>query len=179
MEQLRDYLITDRTAADVERARYLLSLWDARTRAWRGTEAEWAELEAGPKGFYNAKDLNRVQKAADYLSGKLWNMGYNALEKPPAVYMIAADVSPRGAGKAEGGLFYAGEQAVARAEAIGSSIFSGWRENGQTVSESAIYTFTATGDRQLTAEFEAEWVVTSSVVGAGRIGKAILGRSWM
>lgn len=178
MEQFRDYLITDRTASDVERARYLLSLWDLNTRTWRGTEAEWAELEAGPKGFYNAKDLNRVRKAADYLAGKLWNMGYNAAEKPPAVYMIAADVSPRGAGKAAGGLFYAGEQAAVRAEAIGSSIFLCWKENGQTVSESAIYTFTATGGRQLTAQFEAEWVVASSVVGAGRVGKAILGRSW-
>lgn len=40
MGALRDILITDRTYADVERARWLASLWDAAAGEWRGTEKE-------------------------------------------------------------------------------------------------------------------------------------------
>lgn len=69
MAGILDSLITDRTQADVDRARYLISLWDAASREWKGTPEELAEYEAGLKGCYNAADLNRVESAAAYLAG--------------------------------------------------------------------------------------------------------------
>ena len=176
MEQFRDFLITDRTAADVERARYLLSLWDSGSRTWRGTAAERAELEAGPKGFYNAKDLNRVAKAAGYLAGRLWIMGYNAGAAPPAVYMVSTGVQPQGAGTSAGGLFYGGEQATVRAAASAGYAFAEWQEDGETVSQSAVYNFTVSADRRLTAVFSRLSGEDAGVVGYGRIGRARIGR---
>lgn len=80
MDQLLDYLITDRTRADAERARHLTSLWGPAPGQWRGTEEERAEWEAGLKGAYNAKDLNRVTLAASYLLTKLKEAGYRVPE---------------------------------------------------------------------------------------------------
>lgn len=179
MGALRDILITDRTYADVEQARWLSSLWDAAAREWRGTEKEWAEYEAGLKGCYNAADLNRVTLAASYLLTRLSELGYRV---PAGVYpasLVSVSVDPPGSGTAKGVLFYKGEPVTVRAEPVGGSLFRGWLKDGETVSENAEYTFTPDGDTALTALFEASWVIESSIVGAGRIGRAILGRSWM
>ena len=67
-------LVTDRTQTDVERADYLNSLWVQ--HVWTGTPEELAEWEAGPKGAYNASDLNRVQEAMEYLAGVFDLYGY-------------------------------------------------------------------------------------------------------
>ncbi len=59
-------LITDRTQADVERARALNAKgWDAMT------DAERAEWSAGLKGAYNCTDLNRVESAVAELAAQL------------------------------------------------------------------------------------------------------------
>lgn len=75
-------LVTDRTQTDVERADYLNSLWVQ--HVWTGTPEELAEWEAGPKGAYNASDLNRVQEAMEYLAGVFDSYGYTvALQAVP------------------------------------------------------------------------------------------------
>lgn len=169
----------DRTQEDVDRVRYLASLWDPVRRRWMGTPAELAEWEAGPKGAYSAADLNRVTLATHYLLTKLAEAGYRVPEETVPAYMASVMVDPPGSGRAWGALFYSGETASVRAEPIGSSVFRFWAEDGVPVSEDLTYTFAADKDRSLTACFEASWVVESSVVGGGRVGRAILGRSWM
>lgn len=62
-------LIYDRTAADVERAEYLNSLWA--DGVFTGTDEELAEWYTPLRGAYNAADLNRVEGAAETLSQKL------------------------------------------------------------------------------------------------------------
>lgn len=65
-------LITDRTKADVERARYLAA------KGWANmTEEERAEWSAGLKGAYNVSDLNRVGAAVDYVAGRFNALGYS------------------------------------------------------------------------------------------------------
>ncbi len=66
-------LITDRTAADVERYLTLRNKGFANL-----TEAERAEWLAPMKGAYNYTDLNRVEEAVQYLSGRLREYGYRA-----------------------------------------------------------------------------------------------------
>ena len=176
MDQFREYLITDRSPADVERVRYLASLWGPSAGQWRGTAAELAEWNAGLKGAYNARDLNRVTLAASYLLTKLAGMGYAVPEDAFPAYMVSVTVDPPGSGRAAGTLAYEGDTATVRAEPIGSSIFLGWKEGGETVSGNADYSFPVNGNRELTALFEAAWVIESSVVGSGRIGKAIIGK---
>ena len=180
MTQFRDFLITDRTAEDVERVRYLASLWDPVRREWTGTAEEWAEWESGPKGAYNAKDLNRVTLAASYLLTKLHENGFGVPPDTFPAYMVSVSVDPPGSGKSYGALYYAGEEATVKAEPIGTSLFLRWEKDGETVSEDPVYTFSpGSADMELTAVFEASWVIESSIVGAGRVGKAILGRSWI
>lgn len=176
MHQFQDHLITDRTAADVNRVRYLNSLWDSSRRRWRGTPQEWVEWQSEPQGAYSAKDLNRVTLAASYLLTKLGELGYKIPEDTFPAYLASAFVDPPGSGTVQGALFYKGDPATVSAAPIGESRFLYWSKNGETVSEDPIYTFTADADVNLTAHFEAEWVMQSSIVGAGRIGKAILGK---
>ncbi len=59
-------LITDRTAADVERAIYLSELWS--DGGFLGTAEELAEWHTNLKGAYNASDLNRVENAVAHLA---------------------------------------------------------------------------------------------------------------
>ena len=70
-----DNLIFDRTQADVDRAKYLASLWQNGT--FTGTTEELAEWASELKGAYNASDLNRVLSAVEYLTDMLYDMGYN------------------------------------------------------------------------------------------------------
>lgn len=176
METFRDYLITDRTKADAERARYLAGLWGPAPGQWRGTAEELAEWKAGLKGAYNAQDLNRVTLAASYLLTHLGELGYTIPEDTFPAYLASVSVDPPGSGTAHGALFYKGDPVTVSASPIGESRFLYWVENGEPVSEDPVYTFTAEADLSLTAYFEAEWVMASSIVGAGRVGKAILGR---
>lgn len=64
-------LITDRTAADVERYLTLRNKGFANL-----TAAERAEWLAPMKGAYNFTDLNRVEEAVQFLAEKLRDRGY-------------------------------------------------------------------------------------------------------
>lgn len=177
MDQFRDYLITDRTEADAARARYLTSLWGPAPGQWRGTAEERAEWDAGLRGAYNAEDLNRVTLSASYLMTRLGELGYAIPEDTFPAYMASVTVDPPGSGDAKGTLFYKGETVTVSAAPIGESEFICWAENGEAVSTDPVYSFTGEADRALSARFVAEWVMETSIVGSGRIGKAVLGRS--
>jgi hypothetical protein len=64
-------LITDRTAADVERYLTLRNKGFANL-----TAAEKTEWLSNMKGAYNYTDLNRVEEAVQYLADKLRERGY-------------------------------------------------------------------------------------------------------
>ena len=66
MSTVIDTLITDRTEADVERARGLVAKGFSAMTA--DEQAEWL---TGMKGAYNASDLNRVGTALNYLAARL------------------------------------------------------------------------------------------------------------
>lgn len=68
-------LITDRTRADVERAKMLN---DTGFNGW--TASEVAEYLADLKGAYNASDLNRVESAVAYIIERLVANGYDSLK---------------------------------------------------------------------------------------------------
>ena len=171
----RDYLVTDRTPADVARGKYLLSLFDA-SGVWRGTQAQLRELESS-RGFYTAADLNRVERAVAWLHGRLWRYGYTDAPPETGAVLIDVVVTPLGTGTAAGGLFYVGETVTLTALPAGESRFSGWLEQGEPVSSRAEYTFTAAVDRTLTAVFEPVDEDRSGVVGYGKLGAALVGRS--
>ena len=64
-------LITDRTAADVERWRYL------HDKGWQNmSDAEREEWQAQMNGRYDYRDLNRVENAVQSLSKRLKELGY-------------------------------------------------------------------------------------------------------
>lgn len=66
-----DNLITDRTAADVQKWRSL------RDKGINGmTAAERAEWDRGMKGAYNYTDLNRVCNALNFVRDRLIDAGY-------------------------------------------------------------------------------------------------------
>lgn len=72
-------------------------------------------------------------------------------------YRVTAGIDPEGSGTASGAGTYQQGTSVTVTAAPGEGYrFVKWTENGQTVSESQSYTFTVTGDRTLTAVFEAE-----------------------
>lgn len=174
MDNIMDTLITDRTQADVDRARYLNGLWDPRALQWRGTPQERAEWEAGPRGAYGYADMNRVTQAAAYLIGALEELGYSVdVEDVTPAYNIRVSVDPAGGGVASGaGAYYEGDTATVTAQPSEKYDFAGWMENGQVVSESDSYSFVVTGPRNLTAAFALKkFQVTASVdpSGAGEV----------
>jgi len=155
MDNIMDTLITDRAQADVDRAKYLNSLWDARAGRWRGTPEEWAEWAAGPRGAYGFNDMNRVNEAVAYLTGVLAGMGYTvAVEGVVPAYNIRVGVEPDGGGIASGsGVFFEGDTVTVSAQAGEKYDFTGWFEAGEMVSADLVYTFTAERSRNLTAVF--------------------------
>lgn len=68
---------------------------------------------------------------------------------------ISVNVEPEVGGAATGGgTFTIGETCTLTATPYPTYFFSRWSENGETVSVDSIFSFVATGDRSLTAEFE-------------------------
>ena len=64
-------LITDRTQADVSRAKTLASkIWT------KMTDEEKSEFLSNMKGAYNASDFNRVEEAVSYIANRLIKAGY-------------------------------------------------------------------------------------------------------
>ncbi len=69
-------------------------------------------------------------------------------------FTISATSSPAEGGSASGtGSFEEGQQANLEAHANTGYTFTNWKENGTTVSSEPNYSFTVTGDRNLTAHF--------------------------
>lgn len=64
------YLITDRTAEDVQRVKELAS------KGLRMSEEEMAGWLSGLKGAYNFIDLNRVEDAVEYVASRLQTVGW-------------------------------------------------------------------------------------------------------
>lgn len=174
MEHIMDTLITDRTQADVDRAKYLNGLWDPRTRQWRGTPEELAEWEAGPRGAYGAADLNRVTQAAAYLIGRLETLGYHVdTEDVTPAYHIRVFANPAGGGTASGaGVFYRGETATVTALAGAKYDFAAWMEAGELASDDPVYTFPVERSRSLTAAFALKQFQVSVAVDPPEAGEA-------
>lgn len=75
-----DTLITDRTEADVARAKALAAKgWDAMT------DAEKTEWSGNLKGAYNISDIIRVTAAMEYLTDLLRSYGYNVDYQPVSI----------------------------------------------------------------------------------------------
>lgn len=151
MEKLRDILVTDRSAADVQ----------ARNR----------------KGTYNEEDLNRVLRACSWLAGRLEGYGYAVPEEFFPAVLVHVTVRPPNGGRAGSVLAYQGETAVVKASGGDGYEFNRWEENGATVSEAAEYSFTADRDRELVAVFDVPPAEESGVVGLAAVGRAIVGKA--
>ena len=173
MEKLKDILITDRRQQDVNRAKYLLSMFD-QSGVWRGSQAEREELESS-KGIYTQADVNRVLQACSWLAGRLENYGYNVPGEYFPAALIHITVEPTKAGKIDSILAYKGETVAARAVGERGYEFNRWEENGVTVSEDAEYGFTAEQDRELVAVFDAP-LEESGMVGFAVVGRATVGK---
>lgn len=95
---------------------------------------------------------------------------------PGTKYIITLSIDPNGGGTAAGaGQYEEGAAVTLTATVNDGYTFTGWRENGQIVSAGNPYTFTAAGDRSLTAVFaeakpsrlpegyvELEWIEPTS-----------------
>lgn len=174
MEKLRSVLVTDRTQRDVNRAVYLRSLYD-KSGVWRGTKAEFDELNEST-GIYTPVDANRVLRVCSWLAGRLEGYGYSVPGDFFPAVLIEITVHPEFSGIANSFLSYKGEQAVAIAFDKDGYEFSRWEENGETVSTSAQYIFTAETDRELVAVFEFPHAEASGVVGYAVVGMATVGK---
>lgn len=69
-------------------------------------------------------------------------------------YTVSASIDPEGSGTVTGaGTYKEGQTVTLTADPGEDYKFAAWTENGKTVSESAEYTFTVTGNRELVAVF--------------------------
>lgn len=69
-------------------------------------------------------------------------------------YTVSASIDPEGSGTVTGsGTYKQGQTVTLTADPGEDYKFAAWTENGKTVSESAEYTFTVTGNRELVAVF--------------------------
>lgn len=66
-----------------------------------------------------------------------------------------------------GGTFNHGTSVTAKATPATGYSFTGWYEGDSKVSDSASYTFTATGARSLTARFQRQWFTVTFTAGTG------------
>lgn len=81
-------------------------------------------------------------------------VGEEMVYGPPKTYTVTATIDPSGAGTVTGaGQYQEGESVTVTATPAEGYTFSGWTENGATVSTSESYTFTVTGSRALVAGF--------------------------
>lgn len=77
-------LITDRTQKDVDRVKYLTSLWGE--DGWTGTDEELEEYRGELKGRYTDSDLNRVGAAMAYLRDRFNANGYEIQIDPKTTW---------------------------------------------------------------------------------------------
>lgn len=112
---------------------------------------------------YNAQNWRNVALVAGEGEGKdrvmvTVNGGTEPSPTPPIppspTYTIRLSVDPEGGGLASGGgTVSEGQSITVTAAAAEGYNFTGWQEDGQIVSGDAEYTFTVTGNRELTAAF--------------------------
>ena len=77
-------LITDRTAQDVERWRYLHTKgWDAMS------EAEREEWQTSLKGAYNYTDMNRVESAVQFIADRFLDLGYYVAPEVKMIWSVS------------------------------------------------------------------------------------------
>lgn len=76
MSQILDGLITDRSYADIQEARTLI----AAMQDGSFTTAQLTTFEAGLKGCWNGKDMDRLERAIKYIADVLVSAGYKAAE---------------------------------------------------------------------------------------------------
>jgi hypothetical protein len=80
------------------------------------------------------------------------------------VYIIHTEIYPPETGSVSGsGIFLPGETVTLHAQSTGNAPFTGWSEKGEEVVTDAGYTFTANGNRTLTAHFDAYKITTSGI----------------
>lgn len=83
------------------------------------------------------------------------NAGSTGVVTPPTQYTIAVSANPANAGEVSGGGTYEhGATVRVSASANSGYTFTNWTENGNVVSTSAEYTFSATANRTLVANFQ-------------------------
>ncbi|HPR60354.1 MAG TPA: fibronectin type III domain-containing protein, partial [Prolixibacteraceae bacterium] len=89
----------------------------------------------------------------------------NFAEIPPATYTVAVAVIPANSGTASGGgIFNEGSSVTVTATPAEGFSFVNWTDGGIEVSADAAYTFTATSDRSLVANFEQNTATNYSIV---------------
>jgi hypothetical protein len=77
-------LITDRTAQDVERWRYL------HTKGWEAmSEEERDEWQTSLKGAYNYTDMNRVESAVQFIADRFLDLGYYVAPEVKMVWSVS------------------------------------------------------------------------------------------
>lgn len=174
MENFRDYLVFDRTQADVDRAKHLRSLFD-KSGVWRGTAEEREELDRS-HGVYTQADLNRVIRAYSYLSTCLYELGYVVSAPFYPAYFISVSSAPYGTGEAAGGgIFFKGETVTLTARPAEDFEFVMWKDRGEPVSYQDAYQFKAERSMHITAVFDKDGGRDLGVVGYGVIGRAKIG----
>ena len=83
-------------------------------------------------------------------------------------YTLSFTITPTGAGTVSGGGTYDyGSSVKSTATPATGYSFAGWYEGSNKVSDSASYTFSATGNRSLTARFQRQWFTVTFTAGTG------------
>lgn len=151
--------VNDQVVYSTELDDILSSEYSYNSTDWRNVAAVAGEGEGGSRVMITVEDNTEPSP-----------------EPPePAVYTISLSVDPEGGGLASGGgAFSSGQSVTVTAAPSSGYLFSGWRENGVIVSTEESYTFTAAGDRSLTAVFEVSIpvytiAVTVSPEGGGTV----------
>lgn len=89
----------------------------------------------------------------------------NFTPQAPSEYTITVEADPQEGGTvAGGGTYQQGEQCEVRATAAEGYAFVGWTEDGDTLTQSATYSFIVTRDRSLVAHFShlEQYVITAT-----------------
>ena len=114
---------------------------------------------------YTYDNAGRLTKA-DYGSKKSTIYTYDSngnlltreVEVPVIQHTIAVSADPAAGGTVIGGGIYdEGAQVTVKAAANANYSFINWTQGGTEVSSAAEYTFTATADRTLVANFNSDW----------------------
>lgn len=99
--------------------------------------------------YTNDEEVSDTKPEHSYADGKCVNCG------AIISYTITATANPAEGGSVTGGAYEQGASVTLTAVPSEGYAFISWTENGSTVSTSAEYTFTASVDRSLTANFAA------------------------